>query len=83
MFAFMCSMGLWKARSAIGTKASGPSLTKPSWLSQRDQPTTLHTLLKPSTTGIPRKARDGKRKANEKAQSGDPYFLGQARIHSY
>jgi len=44
MFAFMCSMGLWKTRFAIGTKASGLSLTKPSWLSQHDQPTTLHTL---------------------------------------
>ena len=29
----------------IGTKASGLSLTKPNWLSQHDQPTTLHTLL--------------------------------------
>ena len=27
----------------IGTKASGLSLTKPNWLSQHDQPTTLHT----------------------------------------
>lgn len=44
MFAFMCSMGLWKTRSAIGAKASGRSLTKPRWLSQHDQPTTLHTL---------------------------------------
>lgn len=44
MFAFMCSMGLWKTHFVIGTKASGLLLTKPSGLSQRDQTTTLHTL---------------------------------------
>jgi hypothetical protein len=37
-------MGLWKMHSVIGTKASGLSPTKCSWLSQHDQPTTLHTL---------------------------------------
>jgi hypothetical protein len=38
----------WKTHSAIGTKASALSLTKPSWPSQHDLPTTLHTLhLKP------------------------------------
>ncbi len=45
MFAFMCSMGLWKTHSVIGSRASGLSLTKPSWLSQHDQPTALHTLF--------------------------------------
>ena len=44
MFAFMCSMGLWKTHSVIGTKASGLSLIKLRWLSQHDLPTTLHTL---------------------------------------
>ena len=34
----------WKTRSAIGTKASIPSLTKPNWFSQHGQPTTLHTI---------------------------------------
>ena len=33
-----------KTHSAIGTKASALSLAKPSWPSQHDQPTTLHTL---------------------------------------
>ena len=41
----LCSMGLWKTHSVIATKALGPSLTRPSWLSRRDHPTTLHTLL--------------------------------------
>src|ERR1035437_8901975 len=40
----MCSMGLWKTRFAIGTKASGLSLAKPKRFGQHDQPTTLHTL---------------------------------------
>mgnify|MGYP001544907938 CR=1 FL=1 len=31
--------------SVIGTRDSGRSLTNPNWLSQHDQPTTLHTLL--------------------------------------
>ena len=35
----------WKTHSVIGTKASGLSLTTPSWPSQHDQPTTLHTLV--------------------------------------
>ena len=34
----------WKTHSVIGTKAFGLSLTTPSWPSQHDQPTTLHTL---------------------------------------
>jgi predicted nuclease of restriction endonuclease-like (RecB) superfamily len=38
-------MGLWKTPSVIGTRDSGRSLTNPNWLSQHDQPTTLHTLL--------------------------------------
>jgi len=40
----MCSMGLWKMHSVIGTKASGPSQTKYSRHCQHDLPTTLHTL---------------------------------------
>jgi hypothetical protein len=40
----MCSMGLWKTHSVIGTNASGLSLTKPNRFCQHDQPTTLHTL---------------------------------------
>jgi hypothetical protein len=40
----------WKTHSAIGTKASALSLTKPSWPSQHDQPTTLHTLAESAPT---------------------------------
>jgi hypothetical protein len=37
-------MGLWKTHSAIGTKASGLSQTKPSRSCQHDLHTTLHTF---------------------------------------
>jgi hypothetical protein len=37
-------MALWNTHSVIGTKASGPSLTKPNRFWQHDLPTTLHTL---------------------------------------
>jgi len=41
----MCSMGLWKTHSVIGTKASGQLLTRPLRSCQYDLPTTLHTLV--------------------------------------
>src|ERR1035437_6479803 len=65
----MCSMEHWKTHSAIGTKASALSLTKPRWPSQHDQPTTLHALHSPvrrvigammQTPALVRPSRPGK-----------------------
>jgi hypothetical protein len=39
------SMALWKMHSVSGTKASGRSRTKPTWLSQHVHTTALHTLV--------------------------------------
>jgi hypothetical protein len=49
----MCSMGLWKTHSVIGTKASGLLLTKPVRSCQHDLPTTLHTLHDRARMGTP------------------------------
>jgi len=60
-------------------KASDLSLTKPTWLSQHDQPTTLHTLFAPATVEFGRFAeQDRKQRGEGKPQTFD--FLGFTHI---